>query len=724
MAASINQRKAPSPKHISAEQAVWIAKRHEKRGEIQEARALYAQLLQSFPDHPVAKARLRALQPAQPKLADPHADVADALQRLALSDLPAAVKRCESLLLEYPNSPFLYSLLGALSSQLGNLDQAELCALKFIEMQPARAMGHLNLGKVLQDMGRIDEAIAAMAKGLALEPGNAAAHCALGKLFQRKGDLQRAFQAWDAASAIDPTNAEPYINRGVALSDGGQYASAIHFLNLGLSFAPDHELGWEGLCHCYVRMNEIEDAIEVCERALKINPLNSNVRSMKLMAQAQICDLTSIAATPLSDDLTVFEALSLEDDPERQLKRSQVTWQRYAGHIKPIPLPARPVTRPAKLRIGYFSADFHDHATMHLMSGLLREHDQTRFEIHLFSYGHEKATHHRKLLTEQGLIRHDVVAMSDEQIVALARNAQIDVAVDVKGFTSGSRANLFAYRLAPVQISYLAYPGSLGAPCFDYILADPIVIPEEYRPFYTEKVLAMPHSYQPNDNATRPATIKTSRSDHGLPEKGVVLACFNASNKIGFREFDIWMRVLSRIEGSALWLVRSNSEMDKYVRLEAEKRNISPERIVLSDKVFHAFHLERHRHADIFVDTFNYNAHTTASDSLWAGLPLVTKAGKQFSARVAASILNAVGMSDLITHTEAEYEKRIMELASNPGALLEVKTRLTRNLQTEPLFDPRRYARNIETGFELAYERYFAGEAPDHINVPDIGKLN
>jgi predicted O-linked N-acetylglucosamine transferase (SPINDLY family) len=259
----------------------------------------------------------------------------------------------------------------------------------------------------------------------------------------------------------------------------------------------------------------------------------------------------------------------------------------------------------------------------------------------------------------------------------------------------------------------------MGADFIDYIIADQTVIPSDQRPFYTERVIYQPHSYQPNDNMREIAISTTQRSDFGLPVDGFVFCCFNNNYKITPSEFDIWMRLLSRVPGSVLWLLRSNNWSGDNLRSEAAARGVDPGRLVFAEWAPHPEHLARHRHADLFIDTFHVNAHTTASDALWAGLPVVTKAGKQFAARVSASLLNAVGLPELVTGTEGEYEALILELASDRARLGETKAKLGANRLTQPLFDTKRYTRNFEAGLRQAYERYCAGGAPKDIWVAE-----
>ena len=445
-----------------------------------------------------------------------------------------------------------------------------------------------------------------------------------------------------------------------------------------------------------------------------------------LHQQRHVCDFSISPTLPnasarlgiTTDAVPTFAALPWLDNPDHQLQRS-ISWANEKYTRPTSNLPARPSTRPKRLKLGYFSADFHDHATLYLMAGLLREHNKQEFEVFAYSYGRSKSGQWRQQAEQTVDHFFDVTDMSDNQIADLARSHGLDVAVDLKGHTQHTRSQIFQFRLAPIQINYLGYPGSMGADFIDYIVADPTVIPNEQREFYSEKVIYLPHSYQPNDNLRKIKQTETSRTDFGLPENAFVFCCFNNNYKISPNEFDIWTRVLSKVEGSVLWLLKSNKWAEQNLRKEAAERGVDPDRLVFAQKVPHAEHLARHKHADLFVDTFNYNAHTTASDALWGGLPVVTKLGKQFAARVAASLLNAVGLSELITHSGQEYENLILELATQPQKLLKIKEKLERNRLTEPLFDTLRYTRNFEQGLHQAYNLYFSGKSPEDIVVAE-----
>jgi len=389
---------------------------------------------------------------------------------------------------------------------------------------------------------------------------------------------------------------------------------------------------------------------------------------------------------------------------------------KYTKKLKPELV--KPSQKPKRLKIGYFSADFHSFPGMYLMVGLLEKHDRTKFEISAFSYGPDIYDQMRNRIVNAVDHFIDIKTADSDTVVNLARQQNIDIAVHRNGYTKNERTELFASGLAPIQINYLGYPGTLGADFIDYIVADPILIPEDKRQHYSEQIIYLPNSYQPTDNTRIISDKVIKRKDMGLPDKGFVFCCFNQIYKISPSEFNIWMRLLKSVKGSVLWLLKSNKWAEENLKRHAEAHGVNAERIIFAEIVPQAEHLARQQLADLFLDTFNYNAHTTTSDALWAGLPLVTKLGKGFAARVAGSLLNAVGLPELVTETEKDYEVLILELATNPKKLIKIKEKLAINRLTQPLFNTELYTKHLENGYQQAYQKYFDGNLPQTIIVP------
>ena len=361
-----------------------------------------------------------------------------------------------------------------------------------------------------------------------------------------------------------------------------------------------------------------------------------------------------------------------------------------------------------KIRVGYYSADFHNHATGYLMAELIELHDHHRFECIGISFGPK---HHdqMQLRLEQSFDQFiDASAMSDIQIAQLSRELKIDIAVDLKGFTQHCRTGIFAYRAAPIQVNYLGYPGTMAAEYMDYLIADKVLIPEQSQGAYSEKIVYLPHSYQVNDRQRVISDKVFTRAELGLPEQGFVFCCFNNNFKILPAMFESWMRILKAVEGSVLWLYQDNEGAVDNLKKEAKARGVDPDRIIFAKRLPLEEHLARHRQADLFIDAFPYNAHTTASDALWAGLPVLTLMGQSFAGRVAASLLTAIGLPELITTTPAAYEALAIELAKSPEKLTALKQKLSNNRLTTPLFNTPQFTQDLERAYVQMYERYQA----------------
>jgi predicted O-linked N-acetylglucosamine transferase (SPINDLY family) len=372
-----------------------------------------------------------------------------------------------------------------------------------------------------------------------------------------------------------------------------------------------------------------------------------------------------------------------------------------------------------RIRIAYLSGDFRQHAISHLIAGLFECHDRSRFEITALSSGPVDSSDLRRRIVASVDRFIDIRSHTDEQVAELVRSSEIDVLIDVLGFTQYARTNVFARRPAPVQINYLGYPGTMGAPYFDYIVADPVLIAEQHKRFYSEKIVLLPHTYQANDAKRSIPKKHFSRGELGLPPTGVVFCCFNNCYKILPHVFDSWMRILKRVDQSVLWLLEENPTAPMNLRREAADRGVSPDRLLFAKPLPHEEHMARLRIADLMLDTAPYNAHTTGSDALWAGVPIVTRIGETFAGRVAASLLKAIGVPELVTSTVQAYEALAIELAENPVRLAEIKKTLAGHRLTTPLFDTARYTRHIEAAYIVMVERYRARLAPADISVPE-----
>ncbi|MGP1609654.1 MAG: O-linked N-acetylglucosamine transferase, SPINDLY family protein, partial [Burkholderiales bacterium] len=405
----------------------------------------------------------------------------------------------------------------------------------------------------------------------------------------------------------------------------------------------------------------------------------------------------------------------LSDSAAEQLQCARTYAARKYPVISPLWVGER--YRHDRIRIAYLSADFYLHATSHLMVELFERHDKMHFEVSAWSFGPDTRDAMRARLQKSFEQFHDVRIQSDTEVAALLRAQEIDIAIDLKGFTDGCRPAIFARRVAPIQVNYLGYPGTTGADYMDYIIGDAEVIPEGHDDFYSERVVRLPDSYQVNDSKRVISGRVPGRAEAGLPESGFVFSCFNNSYKITPEVFAVWMRLLQRVEGSVLWLLEDNAAASRNLRLEAEAMGVRADRLVFAPRLLPPDHLARHRLADLFLDTLPCNAHTTASDALWAGLPLLTCRGHAFPGRVAASLLRAIGLPELITDSLADYEALAFRLATTPALLADIQSRLAQNKTTHPLFDIDRYRRHIESAYITMHERYQRGEVPQGFSV-------
>ncbi len=464
-------------------------------------------------------------------------------------------------------------------------------------------------------------------------------------------------------------------------------------------------------------------ALASFERAFELQPTFEHLPGMRLYLKRLLCDWPNIdgdlahleAAISRGEPAALpFVTLALVDSPGIQKQAAEIyTREKHSA----VAIAADFRAPHDKIRIGYFSADFYNHATSYLIAELLERHDHDRFEIVGFSFGPNPDDDMGRRVAAAMDQFHDVRTSTDAEISALSRSLEIDIAIDLKGYTRDHRAGIFAHRAAPIQVSFLGYPGTMGAEFIDYLIADRTIIPNDLRQHYTEKVVCLPHSYQPNDSHRGIAPSQPTRATQRLPETGFVFCCFNNAYKITSATFTIWMRILARVDGSVLWLLEENAATSANLRAEAVRRGIDAERLIFAQPLPLADHLARHALADLFLDTTPYNAHTTASDALWAGLPLITCIGETFAGRVAASLLRAVNLPELVTTSEAAYERLAIDLAHDPARCQALRAHLQQVRHTAPLFDTVAFTQHLESAYTAIYQRHHAGLSPDHFNI-------
>ena len=538
-----------------------------------------------------------------------------------------------------------------------------------------------------------------------------------------------AISAYDKALALDPDSAAAWNNRGNAQFLLRQFYDALHSYDKALVIDSEMDTAWLGWGEALTKLGRRGQACEAFSRVVRLNPGRSFAKGILLHAKMQCCDWDGTASLiqEIENDIAAgktpiypFGWLGVSDSP--------ASLRRCAENYSALEHPAMPAAEhPApsacgKIRIGYVSGEFRDHATSHLLVGVLEQHDRERFDVYAFDAGWNDGSrmrHRIERALKGNLI--SVAGMGDAQAAAAIRTRGIDILINLTGFFGDySRMGVFSRRPAPVQVNYLGFPGTLGAPYMDYIVADRVVIPEDDAPFYTEKVAWLPNCYQANDDIKRIAETGT-RAEHGLPDEAFVFCSFNAMFKILPDIWARWMRLLTSIPGSVLWLLHDNADAAANLRKEAAAHAVDPARLIFAPRLPLAQHLARHCLADLLLDTLPCNAHTTASDALWAGLPLLTCRGKAFSGRVAASLLNAMSLPELIAETPEQYEAMALDFARSPETLAALRDKLASNRGTQPLFDTKAFTRELEAAYaayKAMQERRRAGLAPDHITVP------
>lgn len=622
---------------------------------------------------------------------DPNILLQKAIQYRQSGKLKEAAELYGELLDLYPNHAPLLTELGTIKLYLGNSVDGVRLLFQSLREEPRQPLALSNLSVGLRALRCFDEALASCDKAIALQPNNPDAFNNKGLVLSELRRHDQALACFDRVIALSPNHADAYANRGALLQEIKKYADALASYEKAYSINPG--LDW----------------LFGARLSMKLHTCNWD----KIEEQCKTLRKKIGCGEKVSEPFIVLGAL---DDPSAQKRAAEIYVQsKYPAQHGPAPISVP--SRRNKICLAYFSADFHAHATAYLAAELFEKHDKNRFELIAFSFGPDEKDDMRKRIRAAFDRFVDVSAKSDVEVAAMARKMGVDIAVDLKGFTQGARPGIFAARAAPIQVSYLGYPGTMGASYMDYLIADSTLIPAENRQNFTEKIVYLPYSYQVNDSQRKIADRQFSREEVGLPEKGFVFCCFNNNYKILPDTFGIWMRILRQVEGSVLWLFEDTPDVVRHLRREALRAGVAEERIIFAKRMALPEHLARHQLADLFLDTFPYNAHTTASDALWAGLPVLTRLGDAFAGRVAASLLNAVGLPELVTTSKDEYERLALRLATEEGLLSSIKDKLAANRLRSPLFNIDTFARHVETAYERMYKIGLERKTPEDIYV-------
>lgn len=652
-----------------------------------------------------------------------------AVQHYQAGRVNETIEVCRAILAAIPDQPETLQIWGLAEHSAGRMVPAARMMVQAIALKPEMTDAYSNLGVFLQNQGRMSDAVLAQTRALRLNPALPEAYLNRGSVLQNLGEREAAAADYIRAIVLRPEDPQPRNSLGMVRRDQGRVRESVDAHSHAIALNPGLAETYRDLGHILREAGVLPMARDAYGRSHRIAPARTETLSYYLFVKQAMCDWDGYEASVqdirrvIDTDVGItlpLATLSIDTTAEQQLRSAR---RFYLDGVTRTPAPMPSLPRPpsdGRLRIAYFSADFHEHATAYLAAELFELHDRARFHVTAYSYGQDDGSPMRARLINAFDRFHDVRGVGRDRIARMVAEDGIDILIDLKGYTKQSRLDLLAQRLAPVQVAYLGYPGTIGCELMDYIIGDRIVTPLEHQPFYTERIAALPDAYQINDRS-RPIAEKTpSRAECGLPEDAFVFCAFNTTYKLTPTVFGAWMRLLDRVKGAVLWLFEANSTVTDNLRQEAAARGINPDRLIFAPKKPLAEHLARYRIADLFVDTFPYTGHTTTSDALWAGLPVVTMLGETFASRVAASLLTAAGMEELITGSLAEYEELAFRLSNDPERLASLRHRLAETRMTVPLFDSRRFTRHIERAYEMMWENHRSGQPPHPFAVPAL----
>jgi predicted O-linked N-acetylglucosamine transferase (SPINDLY family) len=629
----------------------------------------------------------------KPDDAEAHCNLGNALRELKRPE--EALRSYDRAIALRPTYAQPYSNRGIALLDLKRSEEALASCDKALALKPDDPEAYTNRGIVLLDLKRSEEALASYDKAIALKPDYAKAYSDRGTtLLQHLKRPEEALKSCDKAIALQPDYADAHHNRGSALKKLNRFDEAVASYDRAIALEPNHKQALGGLAEC---------AIKRCDW----------VRRDKMFGELRrhVMERNSV--------IEPFLLMGYSDD-ELLLLQCAKNFVQERIAVPPKPVNGGTIWRNDKIKVAYLSANFRRHSMGYVTAELYERHDRSRFEVIGVSFGDDDRSELRARLMAGFDQFIDVRSKSDEEVARLLSDLRIDIAVDLMGHTGDSRPGILALRPAPIQVNYLGFPGTMGANFIDYIIADATILPFDKQPQYTERIVHLPDCYQVNDKELKIAERTPTQQEIGLPDHAFVFCCFNNNWKITPAMFDIWMRLLHRVEGSVLWLTQAVEGSEVNLRKEAAARGIDPLRLVFAKPILIDQYLARHRFADLFLDTLPYNAHATASHALWAGLPVLTCCGESFAGRVATSLLHAIGLPELVTYSLDEYEALALRLAADGSLLRGLRERLKQNRLRFPLFDTDRFCRHIEAAYITMWQYWQRGESPQSFRVEPL----
>jgi protein O-GlcNAc transferase len=674
-------------------------------GQLLEAKKIYSKLIKAIPSNSEVLTNLGTIE-------------------LQLGNFESGVKFLKKSISINPNQPHAISNLGNRLLELGCYIDAISYYDKAILINSGFVSAYYNKGKALTKLNDFEGAINCYNKAIEIAPDYLMAYINLGVILNELKRYEEAICQFNFAIKLEPYFSEAYYNLGVSLDIQKRYGDALANYDRAIQLKPDYAEAFKNRGATFHELKRYDDALANYDRAIQLKPEIDYLLGDLIHTKMLLCDWENynqflnklIDKTENNEKVSSpFVVLTLTDNPKIQKHSAEIFVKEKHPVSAALPKIKKHL-KHQKIRIGYFSADFCNHPVSYLTAELFELHNRDQFEIFAFSFGVNTQDPLRQRLEKSFDQFIDVREKSDEQIALLAREIGIDIAVDLGGFTQGYRVNIFAMRAAPIQVSYIGYLGTMGAEYFEYLVADQFLIPQDKQQCYSEKIVYLP-SYQVNDSQREVSEKIFTREEVGLPENSFVFCCFNSIYKITPATFDSWMRILNEVDDSVLLLLDDNETATKNLKKEAVSRGIDANRIVFGKHMPLPEYLARYRIADLFLDTLPYNAGTTASDALRVGLPVLTQMGESLASRIAASLLKAVGLPELITTIPKAYESLAIELATNPGQLRKIKNKLVSNLPTSPLYNTNLFTQHIEFAYQEMYQHYQDELSPDHIYI-------
>ena len=644
------------------------AKKLHQAGKVNEAQKIYLELLKNSPsDHKI--------------------NFLTGTSYLQLKNYEKAITYLDNSINISPEFPHSYNSKGIVFSEMKFFEEAIRNYDKAILLKPDFLEAHLNRGISLKNIQEYDDALKSFEKCIEIDSLNPKIYNNLGNLFLENLKYADAKNAYDKAIMFNEKYAEAYEGRGDALQEIAKIEKDPSKLSLSItnyeeafSIKPDLDYVYGKIVSTKMYVNDWSKTEQYLSKIKE--EVNNNKKT-----------------------IIPFPLLSLMDDPKLHKKCSEI----FATDYPLKNLINNEKIKNEKIKIGYFCADFNEHPVSMLIAKMLSLHDKSKFKVFCYSFGFEKKDELHKWIESKVDVYRDIRKLNNEDVAKLAKNDGINIAIDLQGYTSKHRVGIFSHRAAPIQINFLGYPGTMGSNYFDYIIADENLIPETSREFYSEKPIYMPNQYQVQNDELKVSEIIPSKKELGLPEKSFIFCGINNTYKISPAIFDVWMKILHKVENSVLWLLDNNEVSKNNLLREARARNINGDRLIFSKRTAHDRYLAQFNHADLYLDTFNYNAGATASSALWMGVPVLTMAGISYAARMASSLLKSIDLPELITTSIYDYEKLALELSARPEKLNAIKEKLKKNRSEKPLFNTEMYTRHFEEGMSQVYNNFISG---------------